>query len=171
MLMRFCLISKSWNKKGSGLTDFFSILVFMLIILIFYTLFKFTLGKSTFELPVQSSNVQDSISLLGILRTPLNVDNSQPSVAELIAISKTDSSKNSVLEKSLIKLMDDSFGTSSCSMICISGAKIQGSGCRLLSTYICSSSTILIPGYDSAPIEVSFQSSMEELQGRQSPLK
>ena len=170
MLMQFCLTAKNFSKKGA-IADFFSIIAFALIIIIFYFLFKFTLGKTIFELPVQSTNVQDTISLLSILRTPVEVDQSQISAAELIALSKIDPTKTNLLEKHLMKIMDDSFGTSSCAMACIDKTKIKGSGCRSLELYICSDNTIPIPGYDNKPISVSLQSSIEQPKTRQVPLK
>ena len=146
------------SKKGTGLTDFFSILTFALIIIVFYFIFKFTFGKTNFELPVEASNVQDSISLLSILRTPVEVDNTEINIAQLIALSKIDSIRNDLLEKVLVKLMDDSFGISACSMICIDGTKIKGSGCGSLELYICSSNTVKIPSYGNEPISLSFKS-------------
>ena len=171
MSMQFCQIAKRFNKKGMGLADFFSILAFALIIIIFYFLFKFTLTGTNFPLPTYAANVQDTMSLQNILRTPLQVDNAEINVAQLIALSEVDSAKNDLLEKALIKIMEDSFGTSVCSMTCLNQRKIKGSGCKSLNVYICPSNIVSIPGYGGNPIPVSFGSDMQQLQSRQAPLK
>ena len=87
------------KKGGMGLTDFFSILAFALILIIFYLAVKIGLGSATFELTTEASNVENTASLLGVLRTPIIVDNKEITVAELIALSMQDSTKKNLQKK------------------------------------------------------------------------
>ena len=170
--MQFYRIAKKYNKKGIGLADFYSIIAFALIIIIFYFLFKSTLTGTNFPfLTAYSNSVRDSVSLQSILRTPVQVDNAEIDVAQLIALSKMDAAKNGLLEKTLVKIMEDSFGTSVCSMTCIDGTKIKGKGCRSLQVYICPTNIVAIPSYSNQPISVSFGSDIQQLQSKQTPLK
>ena len=146
------------KKGGMGLTDFFSILAFALILIIFYLAVKIGLGSATFELTIESTNVENKASLLGILRTPVIVDNKEITIAELIALSIQDSTKKELLEKTLRQTMDSSLGTSRCNFICINGNVISGVGCGFVEYPICSENTITIPNYYGAPINVYFES-------------
>lgn len=169
MLKRFCQTAKL-RKKGSGLTDFFSILAFVLVIIVFYGIFKFTIGGAKFEIPQQSKSIEDSLSLLGILRTNVGVDNIEMNIAELIALSYSDTSKKSDLERHLVKIMDDSFGASDCAIFCIDQNQIKGAGCDLnVGYHTCSSDTIQIPNYDGKTIEVSLNSKIESLNLQSAP--
>lgn len=169
MLKRFCLTAKM-RKKGSGLTDFFSILAFVLVIIVFYGIFKFTIGGSKFEIPQQSKSIEDSLSLLGILRANVDVDNIEMNIAELIALAYSDTSKKSNLERHLVKIMDDSFGASNCAIFCIGQNQIKTTGCSLNTGYhTCSSDTIQIPAYDGKTIDVSFNSKIEPLNLQSTP--
>lgn len=156
MLMQSCRT----DKKGA-LADFFSIITFIVLMIVFYLFFRLTIGKAQFQVHAESKNIQDSISLLGILRTPINDGNSRISVAELIAMSKTDDSKGKLLEKSLVQNMDDSFGTALCSVACIDGREIKGSGCISIQRYTCNENPATIPGYNGNTIEVSLTTGLE----------
>ncbi|MBS3104686.1 hypothetical protein J4234_00345 [Candidatus Woesearchaeota archaeon] len=169
MLKRFCQTAKL-RKKGSGLTDFFSILTFVLVIIVFYGIFKFTIGGSKFEIGQQSKSIEDSLSLLSILRTNVNVGNIEMNIAELIALSYSDPSKKSNLENHLIKVMNDSFGASDCAIFCIGQNQIKTTGCSLNTGYhTCSSDIIQIPAYDGKIIEVSLNSKIEPLNLQSAP--
>lgn len=167
MLKQFC---QTANKKGSGLTDFFSILTFVLVIIVFYGIFKFTIGGSKFEIPQQSKSIEDSLSLLSILRTNVDVDNIEMNVAELVALSYSDPSKKSHLEKHIVKIIDDSFGASDCAIFCIGQNQIKGTGCSLnVGYHTCSGDTMQIPSYDGKTIEVSLNSKIEPLNLQSAP--
>lgn len=157
--MQFCQIVRVTNKKGGmGLTDFFSVLAFALILIVFYLLFKFTIGGTTSGLLAKSSNIENSISLLNLLRTPVIVDKVDSNIAGLIALSKYDSTKKDFMEKTLLQLLDESFGTSMCTIICIDGGQLKGKGCgSFLQTYECPDNIINIPSYNGKPIEISFE--------------
>lgn len=171
-LTQFCRIAKRFNKKGMGLADFYSILTFALIMLIFYFLFKFTLTATTFPfLTAYASNVQDSVSLQSILRTQVQVDDAEINVAQLIALSKINPAKNDLLEKTLLKIMEDSFGASVCSILCIDGSKIKGNGCKTLQVYPCPANNLLMPSYSGQPIAVSFSSDAQQLESKTPLLK
>jgi len=149
-------MAKRKNKKGMGLTDFFSILAIALILVVMYSLLKIFVGQSTFELKGESSRVENIISTIGILRTPINIDGIDANIAELIAVSEFDSSKRTLLEKNLIELMDNSFGTSRCSVICIDENKIESSGCGTFQIYECPLDAVVISSYDKNIIRVAF---------------
>lgn len=166
MLKQFCQTAKL-RKKGIGLTDFFSILAFVLVIIVFYGIFKFTIGGSKFEVAPQSKSIEDTLSLLSILRTNADLDNVKMNVAELTALSYSDTSKKSHLEKNLVKIMDDSFGVSRCAIFCIDKNQIKGSGCSTnTANQVCSNDFIQIPGYYYNPIKVSLKSGIEPLNPR-----
>jgi len=169
MLKQFCQTAKL-RKKGSGLTDFFSILAFVLIIIVFYGIFNFTIGGSKFEIGQQSKSIEDSLSLLSILRTNVDVGNLEMNIAELIALSYSDPSKKSNLEKHLVKIMDDSFGASNCAIFCVGQNQIKTTGCSLNTGYhTCSSDIMQIPAYDGKIIEVSFNPKIESLNLQSAP--
>ena len=169
--MQFYRIARIKKKGGMGLTDFFSILAFAFVLLIFYLLIKLTLGKATFQISEQSGSIADAVSLINILKTPIVVDNNAISLAELIAQSKSDNSKKQLAEKNIIQLMDDYFGTSKCSMLCIDGEKLKGSGCSSLQQYFgCSDNVLFIPAFG-APIEVAFKSDIIQPETQNKPLK
>lgn len=169
MSMSYCPTAE--KSKKCSIADFFSIIAFMLIILIFFFLFKFTTGKSIFKIDAESSNVEDSISLINILKTEVEYENSKISIAELISASQLDKNKFSFLEKELVKIIDKIFGALECHLLCINGGKIKSSGCRSLEVYRCPGNTIIIPGYNTEPIEISFQSNIEPLKSKEAPLK
>ena len=152
------------NKKGQGLSDFFSVLAFALILIIFLLLLKLTVGNTTFELSTQSKNIGNYMSLLGILRTPIVVDNVGINIAELIILSKYDPLKKNLLEKNLLQIMDGSFGTSRCVIMCINGNELKGSGCGSLQTYTCPSTFIRIPTYDDKIVEISLEDDAQPLE-------
>lgn len=152
-----------------GLTDFFSILAFALMLIVFYLIMKFTIGKTTFALYTESKNLQDSISLINILKTPVRIDNSEINIGQLIALSRLDSTKKDSLEKALIQIMDDSFGTSDCAFICINEMVIKGNGCRTFVGNIGCSGDMIVPSYNNEQIKVSFESKAEPLNLQAAP--
>jgi len=153
-----------------GLADFFSILAFVLILMVFYLILHFTIGKIPFKLSEYSTNVEDSLSLISILRTPVIVDNAEMNIAELIALSSKDSAKKSLLEKTATKIIEDAFGTSRCAMLCINEQQIKSNGCgTLVGIQACSDNTAPIPGYDGSIIKVSFTSDIQPLNLQSAP--
>ncbi|MBI2657813.1 hypothetical protein HYX08_03925 [Candidatus Woesearchaeota archaeon] len=152
-----------------GFLDFFSILAYAFVILVFYLLIKLTLGKATFQIPEESGNVADTISLINILKTPVEINNSKMSIAELIALSRFDSSKNQLAEKSIMQIMDDYFGNK-CSIFCIDGEKLKSRGCSSLQHFGCSENVISVPAYGAA-IEVAFKSDIAQPSTKNIPLK
>ena len=105
--MQYYRITKKTNKKGMGLADFFSVLTFALILIVFYLLLKFTIGKIPFEIAKESSNIDGSLSLLGILRTPVVVDGSESDIAELIRLWSLEPDKyKELLENTAVNLLD-----------------------------------------------------------------
>ena len=170
--MQFYQTIKKINKKaGFGLPDFFSILVFFLVIIIFYLVIRLTIGSTTFPVSEQSSNVADTISLINILRTPVVVDNIKMNIAELITLSKLDQAKKHILEKNLKQIINDYFSTSKCTIICIDDEKLKGSGCSSLAYFGCNENIVAIPSYDSKSIKVAFRSEYVEPQIPSKPLK
>lgn len=157
-----CQIVKNQNKKGSmGLTDFFSILTYALFLIVFYLMLKLSIGSVPFELTTQISKVENYVSALSILRTQVTVDVKDINIAELIALSNTDQTKKVFLEKTIVQIMDDSFGTSRCAIICINGKEIKGNGCGSLQSYVCSNDVISIPSYEGKPIGIYFEANIE----------
>lgn len=157
-----------------GLSDFFSILAYALILIVFYLLFKISIGDVSLRLATKSTTIENSVSLLSILRTPVKIENEQMSIAQLIALSKFDSKKKDIVKQKLLEIIDDAYGTSMCTIICIDENKIKGSGCEALDplgtfvTYQCSSNKITIPSYDLSSIEISLETNpqAENLQPR-----
>lgn len=147
-------MSKQYSQTGKKalLTDFFSILAFALLIIIFYLMFRFTVGNTTFQLHSESSEIQDAVSLLGILRTKIEIDSSQMTIAELAALSKTDEAKKKMLEKDMSKIIGEFTG---CAIFCIDDDKIVGKNCNMLERNPCPEFEGYIPGY-AGPIKVSF---------------
>ena len=150
-------MAKCKYKKGMGLTDFFSILAIASILVIIFLLLKIFVGQSSFEVKGESSTVENGISTLGILRTPVNVNEVDADIAELIVLSKIDSSKKTLLEKNLIEIMDNSFGTSRCSIFCVDEDRIEGSGCGTFQIYECPLDIVVIPNYNKNTIRVAFE--------------
>ena len=146
------------NKKGMGLTDFFSIIAFAIILLIFYGLLWLQFGTKTFELKAQLSSMDDSISLMGILRTPVLADGKEMNIADLIALSDADSSKKNLLEKEMSSIIDSYFGLSVCTVFCVNEKHLSAKWCKVPQLYKCPISHTTIPGYNTKPIEVSFRS-------------
>lgn len=163
-MKQFYQIVKRINKKGMGLTDFFSILAFALILLIFYILFKTTLNSKNFELQTESSNIEDSISIINILKTPVIIDNDEISIAELIALSQIDSTKKNLLKKSLSQIINEYFSTAECAIVCINKEQVQSSVCTAQHVSTCSENVITIPTYDTKTIEISLQNNVQEQQ-------
>ncbi len=164
--MSFCRTGRIKGKKGMGLTDVFSIIAIVIIFLAFYLIFRVSLGNIKFNLIEESGNWENSVSLMNILRTPVTVDGNKMDIAELISVSTIDNSKKQFLEKTIKDLVDNSFGTAYCSMVCINGDKIKGSGCNDIEVYICPYDNLLIPGQDKNPIKVSFKSEAESLSSK-----
>ena len=158
MSMQFFQIDK---KGGMGLTDFFSILTYALFLIVFYLMMKLSIGSVPFELTTQISKVENHASVLNILRTQVAVDGKDINIAELIALSNIDQTKKVFLEKTILQIMDDSFGTSRCIVMCINGKEIKGNGCGSLQSYICSNDVISIPNYDGKLIGVYFEANIE----------
>lgn len=168
--MLFCQTVKKKSKIGAmGLSDFFSILAFTLMLIVFYLIMKFTIGKIPFVLQIETKNVQDSLSVINILRTPVKVDNTEVSIAQLIALSQLDSTKKDSLEKMLVQIMDDSFSTSNCAFICINEMIVKGSGCQTFVGNIGCSKGITIPSYDERLINVYLESKAESLNLQAAP--
>lgn len=150
------------KKGGMGLADFFSILAFALIILIFYLLLTFTVNKSTFDIFSYSSNVEGSISAINILMTPINVGGIEINVAELIALSNFDSTKKDLVEKTITRILDNSFGSSNCPIMCIDEVQYRGNGCGNSVMYGCPTNSITIPSHTNKLITVSFESNIQQ---------
>lgn len=159
--MRFCQAVRRTCKKGI-LTDFFSIIAFVLILLIFYLLFKLTIGSTTFEITTQAGNAADIISLINILKTPVTIDDAKMSIAELIALSQIDTTKKDLMEKKILQIINEAFGMSNCAVICINGRQLNGEGCSD-QNYACSNKAITIPTYHHKSIEVSFEANSQPL--------
>ena len=137
-----------------------------MIFLVFYILLYTSTSNTRFELLTKSGNLKNSMSLIGILRTPVTLDNREINIAEFMALPNLDKDKKEFLEKTLLQIMDDSFGTHNCVIICINGEKLQGSGCSNLQTYLCPYDmydSIVIPSYDKQPIKVSLETNAEFL--------
>ncbi|MBI2656397.1 hypothetical protein HYX03_01505 [Candidatus Woesearchaeota archaeon] len=145
-----------------GLADFFSILAFALIIFIFYLLLRFTINKSTIDISAYSSNVESSISLINILRTPIKLDGVEMNIAELIALQDTDSTKKDLVEKTITRILDNYFGSSSCSIMCIDEAQYKGNGCDNSVMYGCPTNSITMPSHTNKLIKVYFESNMQQ---------
>ena len=167
--MQYYQIVKN-KKAGFGLTDFFSILAFVLILLVFYAFLQIATGKATFEVLAESSNVADSISLINILRTEVNVDNTKMNIAELIALSQLNPTKKTILEQNLNQILDIYF-SNKCSIICIDKEKFKAKGCTSLQFFDCNKNIISIPSYEGKVIEIAFKSDLEEPQLQSKPLK
>lgn len=171
MTLSYPTIKRIGKKGGFGLPDFFSILAFFLIILIFYFLIKITVGAGTFEISEQSSDIADSISLINILKTPVTVEDTKMNMAELIALSKIDQTKKPILEQNLNQIIDSYFDASKCAVICIDKEKLKGKGCSSSHYFSCLKNIVMIPTYDNKAIEVSFKSDVAEPQLQAKPLK
>ena len=116
-------------KKGMGLTDLFSILLFALIIVIFYFLIKISIGSFKYDINGASTKVQEKVDLINFLRTPLNIDGAETDIAQVIALSRIDPSKKEWLKNNVSKYIADSISFSFsnyCSMLCISREKYKG---------------------------------------------
>ena len=146
-----------------GFVEFFSILAFFLMVLIFYTFFKIFIGSTTYEVGGATSSIEGYESLLSVMRTNIEVDEQQVTIAELMALANQDKDKRPLLEKTLVSIMDETYGTSNCVVICINTEKIKGNGCGAYQVYECPTNYIIIPGYDRIPIEVSFESGSKPL--------
>mgnify|MGYP001590663462 CR=1 FL=1 len=170
MLTSYFRINKN-RKGGMGLTDFFSILAFILIFIVFIIIIKLSVRDTQFELSTLTSNVENSISMINMLRTPIKIDTNEISIAEMISLSKIDSSKGELARKTILQLMDDYYGTNACAIICIDDEKIKGSGCSALQTYRCPKNIAYIPSYNNVPIAVSFEADTAPVNFQTKPLK
>ncbi len=158
------------NKGSLGLTDFFSILAFALILIIFYLILNFTIGKIVFALPSASKNIEDSISLISILKTPVKIDDMSINVADIIALSNQDSSKRLMTENTIKQIIEKSYGTSICAIFCINEGQIKSKGCEtLVGTQACSNDFAFVPSYEGQSIKVSFTSNIEPLNLQSAP--
>ena len=160
--MRFCRTAKL-NKKGIGLTDFFSILAFALILLVFFVFLKIFVGHTTFELKSETGKIEGYESAINILRTPITVDGNTISIAELIALSSFDAAKKGIIDAKIVDIMDKTYGTSNCALMCINDEKLKGSGCGSFQTYLCPTNYVIVPGYDNKLIVVSFEPEIEPI--------
>lgn len=166
--MRFFQI----NKRGdSGLTDFISILVFFVVLLIFFFLAKYLTGGKSFDIKGQSENFASRISLISILRTPLTIDGVEMDFAQLIDISQEDSGKKQILEQKIVKVLDDNLGASKCHILCIDNEKIRGSGCSSQQYFACNYNIITIPTQYRKTIQVALKSDVIEPLYQNKPLK
>ena len=122
---------------------------------------KLTLGSATYELTTKSEIIENSLSILSILRTPVVIDGREISIAELIALANLDSSKEDILKKTLLQIIDESFNTFHCTIMCIDGKELRGNGCSSLNLYICpNDNVVIIPSYGDTHIKVSLESNI-----------
>ena len=125
------------NKKGLGLgiDDWGAWIVFPFIILIFFLLFKFTLGQFQFDITGTSKSPENFISLLNILKSPITVNGQTISVSDLIVLSVAeedfDIKENYVkqLEEEIKKLLDSTFSTDKCYAVWIDKRRFPSSNC------------------------------------------
>jgi len=146
-----------------GFVKLFAILAFWMMVLVFYVFLKIFIGNTTYKVTGVVSGIEGYESLLDVLKTSVDINIQQITIAELIALVRHDEEKKTFLEKELVKLMDDVYGTSNCVIMCISNEKIKGSGCGAIGVYQCSINYVTIPGYDKNPIEVSFDPDAQPL--------
>jgi hypothetical protein len=155
-------IAKLDKKAGMGMTDAVSIIFFALIVVVFYLLLNAVDDGAVIEIKESTKNVDGQMSLLSILRSPVEVDDVTMTVAELIALSRSEHSKRILMESNLIDMLDKTYGTSKCSIVCIDGRQIHGSGCEP-SSYRCSLTNVLIPTYSKDTIKVSIRTDQASL--------
>lgn len=150
------------KKKGSGIADFFSIIALALILLSYYFLLKWTISYTKFEIPTYSKNLEDQSSLMGILKTPVNVDGKELDISQLISIYYNDNSKKNLVEQEIHKILEQSFDTSKCQILCINDKEIRGEGCQGSHTSSCDKNIVVIPGYELKDIPLSFESDVKK---------
>lgn len=153
------------NKKGflaTGVTTVMMYLGIFLLIIMFFFVFKLTKEDAEVKIAGHITDVDKNLQLLNYLRTPVIVDGSNLNVAELIALSETDSSKRIILEQKLVELMDASYST--CAIMCINDEKFKSSSCDSgIRDYRCPVDSVFIPGYGGKPIGIRFDPDSESL--------
>ena len=153
------------------MTDFGSILVFVVVLLIFFFLVKVFAGGKPFDIKGQSENFASRISLINILRTPLMIDGTEMDFARLIELSKRDPSKKQILEQKAVQLLDNNLGISRCHILCIDNEKIKSSGCSSQQYFACNYNITTIPTMDMKTIQVALKSDVIEPQYQTNLLK
>ena len=154
------------NKKGlvaTGLTTMMLYFGFALMIILFYFIFRLTLGETEVKISGYISNTDINYQILNYLRTPIVIDGRENNIADLIALSNLDTTKKSLLEKTLQENFDNSFGTANCVVMCINGEKFKGSGCGSLRVYTCPINIMAIPDYKGKLIDISLDSNAQSI--------
>lgn len=127
--------SKRISKKAQlqipgAIVDFYAIITFVLVMLVFLLLFMIRgcNAKNVVSAEIQSSvaDVDSNLVLLNYLRTPVVVDGTEMTMADLIVLYKSDL-------KFAAELRANPF-SSSCYVLCIDGTKFEFNDCSFYDT-------------------------------------
>src|SRR3989338_11691590 len=138
------------HKKGvvaTGLTTVMLYFGFVLLIIIFYFIFRITFGETEVKISGYTANADANYQLISILRSRVNVDSTEMNVAELIALYGNDHSKKTVLHQVIYGIIDKSSGDKLCNLMCIDGEQFKSKGCGS-GTYYCKPNSAAVPSYD-----------------------
>ena len=147
------------HKKGvvaTGLTTVMLYFGFVLLIIIFYFIFKMTFGETEVKISGYTANADANYQLISILRSKVNVDGIEMNVAELISLYSYDSTKKAVMEKAILDMLDKSSAKPVCTLICIDKEQFRSSGCGA-GTYYCRPNSAVIPSHDGELIGLSIE--------------
>ena len=146
------------QKKGvvaTGLVTVILYISFVLLIIIFFFIFKLSFGETAVIIESRVSTTDANFQLISFLRSNVDVNGKQMSLAEFIALAENDNSKKDLLKSTAIAIMDKTYGEASCNLMCIGIEKYKSSGCGYAGNYVCSPSTIAVPSYDKKLIPLS----------------
>lgn len=147
------------HKKGvvaTGLTTVMLYFGFVLLIIIFYFIFKLTFGETEVKISGYTANADANYQLISVLRSRVNVDGIEMNVAELISLYSDDSTKKAVLEKAILDMLDKSSAKQACTLICIDNEQFKSSGCGA-GTYYCKPNSVVIPSHSGKLIGLSIE--------------
>jgi hypothetical protein len=94
------------NKKAfiaSWTVDFYAYLIAVLVVIVFFIIFKVTAGEITSAITGKAEELDGEITLLNLLRTPITVGNTDLTMADLIVMRNTEKAENREHYTNLIK--------------------------------------------------------------------
>lgn len=146
------------NKKSviaTGLTTIFLYFGFVLLLIIFFFIFKVTKEEVNLKIAAHIENSDVNYELFNYLRTPIIFEGKESNIAELIAVMNSDLAKKTSLDNKFLETMNEQF-ESSCAVICINGKQFRGSGCGSRN-YECPTNFVSVPSYSNELIQVSLE--------------
>jgi hypothetical protein len=140
------------NKKGQGLVELFSWLMMLMFTIIFFILFS--IPGCDGDIPDQKLDdedlavLQDEFNLISFLRTPVEVEGAEISMAELVILRKEnrDEYRSIYEQKAAETIIDLRMG---CSSVIAGGVSMRfGEGCEDVDVLNCGNATQVIPYHE-----------------------